>query len=225
MYKYIPLNYFTYNRPYYFGASMIFLIFGIFYIILYLAFKYEYYNRLNHCDPMFYYGKPCQNEYSNELLFNPEFLEFKKKYYEIVAKYDEKKNEYEGVRENTMKNKQSVEESEEAINENIESNYEFGKDSLNEMKKMVTIVNLITTKYLGNLEEVLSNIQNAPKYVLENLQKLSFDLAQLRGQIEEASKDPYFKKFTSPLSKLYKSLLVLDQTTQPYLNETTREKS
>ena len=93
------------------------------------------------------------------------------------------------------------------------------------MKKMVTIVNLITTKYLGNLEELLSNIQNAPKYVLENLQKLSFDLAQLRGQIEEASKDPYFKKFTSPLSKLYKSLLVLDQTTQPYLNETTREKS
>lgn len=225
MYKYLPLTYFDYNRPYYFGATLILGLFGIFYIILYLVFKYEYYNRLEHCDPMFYYGQACRNKYSKELLFNPKFLDFKKKYYELVSKYNAKTGRYEGILENTQENKETVENSNTAIEDNIKSNKEFGEDTIDEIKKITTITNLITTKYLGNLEELLANIQNAPAYLLESLKSYSFHLAQLRNQLEKATNDPYFRKFTSPLSKLYKSLVQLDKKTQPYLENTNEENS
>ena len=89
MYKYLPLTYFDYNRPYYFGATLIIALFGIFYIILYLVFKYEYYNRLEHCDPMFYYGQACRNKYSKEFLENSGFLKkLNNNSFEILKKID-----------------------------------------------------------------------------------------------------------------------------------------
>ena len=63
-YKYIPIDYFTYNRPDYYATVITLLMFGIFYIIMYLVFKYESYNRQGICDPMFYYGEACRNEQS-----------------------------------------------------------------------------------------------------------------------------------------------------------------
>ena len=174
---------------------------------------------------MFYYGQACRNKYSKELLFNPKFLDIKKKYYELVSKYNPKTGRYEGILENTEENKETVENSETAIEDNIQSNKEFGEDTIDEIKKITTITNLITTKYLGNLEKLLANIQNAPAYLLESLKSYSFHLAQLRNQLEKATNDPYFRKFTSPLSKLYKSLVQLDEKTQPYLENTNEENS
>ena len=53
--KYIPIDYFTYNRPYYVATVLIVTMFSIIYIMLYLIFKYEYLNRLEICDPMCVY--------------------------------------------------------------------------------------------------------------------------------------------------------------------------
>jgi hypothetical protein len=222
LHSYIPINYFTYNRPEYFGATLIILLFSIFYVMLYLAFKYEYYNRHEYCDPMFYFGRPCNNEYSKILLFNDQFLEFKKKYYDLVSKYDEKTNSYNGIRENTNQNKESINDNEETIEDNLESNEQFGKNTVNEIKKITSISNLITSKYLGNIQEILSDVQNAPQYVLDNIKSLSLELGKLKNDIQKTIITPSFKKYTAPLEKLYRSLTIIDETTMPYVKQSNQ---
>ena len=224
LHSYIPINYFTYNRPDYFGAVLIIILFTTFYFMLYLAFKFEFYNRQEHCDPMFYYGRPCNNEYSNILLFNDNFLKFKKKYYDLVSKYDEKTHQYDGVRNNTKENEESLKEDDEKINDNLEKNKDFNTDTIDEINKITKVTNLITTKYLGNIQAILANVQNAPKYVLENLQNVSLEMAELKNAIQQTIVTPAFKKYTAPLEKLYRSLTILDETTLPYTN-TVKENS
>jgi hypothetical protein len=220
IHSYIPINYFTYNRPDYLGAVLICILFTIFYIMLFLALKFEHYNRLDYCDPMFYYGRPCNNEYSKILLFNDKFLEFKKKYYDLVAKYDKKEREVKGVRENTEENKKSIETDDEVIKQNIDDNQQFTSSTLDEIQKIIKVSNLITTKYLGNIQSLLSNIQNVPSYILENLQSLSLELGNLKNAIQQTMVTPAFKKYTAPLEKLYRSLTILDETTLPYTSST-----
>lgn len=223
--KYIPINYFTYNKPYYFATTIIMIMFSIIYIMLYLVFKYEYLNRVEVCDPMFYYGRACRNEYSNILLFNEKFLTFKKNFYEIVSKFDPKTKETKGVRENTVKNKQLIEDSEEKIDDNMQSNEEFSKSTIDEINNMSTVAKLISSKYLGNLQEIFGNVQDAPKYLLNNLQQLSIDLGQLKNHVRNSIVDPAFAKYTAPLNKLYKYLTHIDQTTMPYVEKYNDQKS
>jgi hypothetical protein len=200
-------------------------MFSIIYIMLYLVFKYEYLNRIEICDPMFYYGKACRNEYSNILLFNDQFLEFKKNFYEIVSKFNPKTQQTEGVRERKNKNKQIVEKSSEAIHDNIQSNEEFSKSTIDEINNMTIVVKLITSKYLGNLQEIFGNVQNAPQYLLNNLKQLSVDLGQLKGHVQKSIVDPAFAKYTAPLQKLYKYLTEIDKTTIPYVERYKESKS
>ena len=217
--KYIPIDYFTYNRPYYFATTIIIIMFSIIYIMLYLVFKYEYLNRVEVCDPMFYYGRACRNQYSNILLFNDKFLTFKKNFYEIVSKFNPKTQQTEGVRERKNKNKQIIEDSEKAIDNNLESNEEFSKSTIDEIENMTTVVKLITSKYLGNLQELFGNVQNAPQYLLNNLQQLSIDLGQLQIHVQESIVDPAFAKYTAPLQNLYKYLTHINETTLPYVEK------
>ena len=223
--KYIPIDYFTYNRPYYFASAMIIVMFSIIYIMLYLVFKYEYLNRIEICDPMFYYGRACRNEYSNILLFNEKFLTFKKNFYEIVSKFDTKTKQTKGVRENTVKNREIIENAEETIDDNIQQNEDFNKYTIDEINNMSTVDKLITSKYLGNLQEIFGNVQNAPKYLINNLQQLSIDLGQLKNYVQQSIVDPHFAKYTAPLQKLYKYLTQIDETTLPYVEKYNDQKS
>ena len=218
-YNYIPLDYFHYNRPYYFGSVIIIIMFILFTIILFLVFKYEYYTRIDKCDPMFYYGKPCVNKNSNLILKDPKFIELKKIYYDTVSKYNNKTNKYEGVRQTTQEGKDKLENADKYIDDNLKNNDEFIKNSVSEIDKITSITNLIASKYLGNLESILHNIHSAPYYVLDSIRELPQHLAQLRFQIEDTLKNPYFKQYTSPLQKLYRSLTELDKKTLPYIDK------
>ena len=80
-----------------------------------------------------------------------------------------------------MKNKQIVKESEDSIDDNLESNKDFNESSIDEINNMTTVAKLITSKYLGNLQEIFGNVQEAPKYLIQNLQQLSIDLGQLKN--------------------------------------------
>ena len=216
-YKYIPIDYFTYNRPDYFAAVLVFILFLIFFIILYIVFYYEYLNRIDECHPMFYYGKACQNKNSRELLENPKFLQFKKMFYNIVSKYDTLKGEYKGVRESTEKNKNKIEESEKLITNNIENNNSFIEKSVEEVKKLTAISNLIASKYLGNLETIMKTVEGLPKNVLKSLGQMPQHLAQLKDQIQETIVDPLFSQYTGPLKKLYRSLTEINDKTNTYI--------
>tara|TARA_B100001175_G_C19467724_1_gene620050 strand:- start:364 stop:1035 length:672 start_codon:yes stop_codon:yes gene_type:complete len=218
-YEYIPIDYFSFNRPEYFAAIIVIIMFAIFTIILFWVFKYEYFKRIEYCDPMYYYGQPCRNDNSNLVLLDPKFIEMKKIYYDAVAKFNDETGEYEGVRTSTAKNSKKVEKAEKNINDNIKRNEEFTKTSIEEIEKITTVTNLIASKYLGNIEDILRNIHNAPDYVLESIKGLPEHLAQLRIQIQDSIVNPLFKQYTAPLQKLYRSLTDLDKKTLPYIEK------
>jgi len=136
-----------------------------------------------------------------------------------VSKFNPKTQQTEGVRERKNKNKQIIEDSEKAIDNNLESNEEFSKSTIDEIDNMTTVVKLITSKYLGNLQELFGNVQNAPQYLLNNLQQLSIDLGQLQIHVQESIVDPAFAKYTAPLQKLYKYLTHINETTLPYVEK------
>ena len=96
-YRYIPIDYYSYNRPDYLAAILVSILLIIFFIILNIVFVYEYANRIDKCLPMFYYGKACQNENSRDILNDPKLMKIKEMFYDTVAKYDESKHKYEQI--------------------------------------------------------------------------------------------------------------------------------
>lgn len=218
-YEYIPIDYFSYNRPEYFAAIIVMLMFAFFTGILLLVFKYEYYKRVDYCDSMFYYGKPCINQNSKMIIMDPKFIEMKKMYYDVVSQYNDKTGKYEGARESTGKNKNKIAKADESIEDNLKRNEEFNKNSIEEIKKISTVSKLIASKYLGNMEDILRNMNRAPDYVIESIKGLPEQLAQLRIQIQDTLVNPVFKQYTSPLQKLYRSLTELDKKTVPYIKK------
>jgi len=143
----------------------------------------------------------------------------KKMYYDVVSKYNDTSGKYEGVRESLQKNKDKISNADKNIDDNLKRNKEFNKTSIEEIEKITTISNLITSKYLGNLEDILRNIHSAPDYVLESIKGMPEHLAQLRIQIKDSIVNPLFKQYTSPLQKLYRSLTELDKKTIPYIEK------
>jgi len=223
-YEYIPIDYFSFNRPEYFAAVLVIIMFVIFTIILFWVFKYEYYKRIEYCDPMYYYGQPCRNDNSNLILLDPKFIEMKKLYYNIVSKFNDNTKQREGVRETTLKNKEKISNADKKIEDNLTRNKEFNENSIKEIEKITTVTNLIASKYLGNLEDILRNINNAPDYVVESIKGLPEQLAQLRIQIQDSIVNPLLKPYTAPLQKLYKSLTELDKKTVPYVEKKNKQK-
>ena len=209
-YKYIPIDYFTYNRPDYYAAVITLLMFSIFYIIMCLVFKYESYNRQGICDPMFYYGEACRNNQSRQMLFDAKFLNMKQAYYNRVAEYNAKTKKYEGVRERTMKGKEEIKEADDNITDNLASNANFGKENIDELTKLSSISQLIASKYLGNIGSLLNN---APKEIRDTIQDLPDQIGELKNQIQGSILNPAFASYTAPLQKLYRALTEIDKKT------------
>jgi hypothetical protein len=209
-YKYIPIDYFTYNRPDYYAALITLVMFGMFYVIMYLVFKYESYNRQGICDPMFYYGEACRNKQSRQMLFNPKFLTMKQAYYNRVSEYNTKTGKNEGVRERTAEGKENVNEADNNIQDNLDSNTQFGKENVDELTKLSSITQLIASKYLGNIGSLL---KDAPQEVLDTIQGLPEQIGELKNQIQGSIINPAFASYTAPLQKLYRSLTDIDKKT------------
>jgi hypothetical protein len=217
-YKYLPIDYYTYNRPEFVGAILLgLLFFSIFGTLLHIL-SYEYYDAQDKCTPNYYYSKGCQNQNSRALLFNPNFMNFKKVYYEIIGKYNPLIREYEGVKKSTYNNQNRIEESEKMIDENIKSNEDFMEKSINEIKNLTEIANTITSEYLANIHNFVENIRNAPKEVVDSLNDLPNHLEELKGQINSTISNPTLSHYTAPLKKLYRSLTEVNDKTKSYIS-------
>ena len=209
-YKYIPIDYFSYNTPDYYAAIFTMILFGIFYSILYTILKYEKYNRQEICDPMFYYSKPCMDTQTKQILFNSKFLERKKEYYDSVAKYNKLTRKYDGVRPRTTADKELIDSAEDDIDDNLKSNQEFGELKIDEIQKLTTITQLIASKYLGNMKLFF---ENAPNELINGVRELPQQIGELKEQIQSSIVNPVFSSYTAPLQKLYKSLMEIDKST------------
>ena len=212
-YQYIPIDYFTYNRPEYVAAFLILSLFLVFYVVLYTMFQYEYWNRKGYCHPMYYYSQACRNQYSNILLKDPQFLQLKKAYYDKIASFNKEEKKYQGMRKDIKENDETLAQSKRAIDDVMAENDDFVSSTVEEIKKLTEITRLITTKYLGNLEELLKNVKKAPVHVVEALRGLPEHLAILQTEIQRTTVNPLFAPYTAPLEKLYRSLTEIDKKT------------
>ena len=152
---------------------------------------------------MFYYGKSCVNVRTKQILFSSNFLERKKEYYDNVSKYNKITKEREGIQKRTATDKELIDNAEYVIQDNLASNVTFGKDGVEEIKKLSTISQLIASKYLGNIKNQLENV---PVGIVDGLKGLPQQLVELNDQIKSSILNPAFASYTAPMQKLYKSL-------------------
>ena len=196
MVQYLPLTYYTYNIQNYYASIVASILFFIFYSILFVALKYEVYNKQDYCDPMFYYGKACRNDIANKIQQNEDLLKVKKKFYSNVKTLTDASGA-------TTKDKANIELAGQTVNANLSENKEFTKNTIEQIQEITNVLNMASSKYLGNLQSLLSSTQNQSNSALQQIQGL---LNNVQDQIKQTVIDPALARYTDPLQKLYKSL-------------------
>lgn len=196
MVQYLPLTYYTYNIQNYYASIVASILFFIFYSILFVALKYEVYNKQDYCDPMFYYGKACRNDIANKIQQNEDLLKVKKKFYSNVKTLTDASGA-------TTQDKANIELAGQTVNANLSENKEFTKNTIEQIQEITNVLNMASSKYLGNLQSLLSSTQNQSNSALQQIQGL---LNNVQDQIKQTVIDPALARYTDPLQKLYKSL-------------------
>lgn len=196
MVQYLPLTYYTYNIQNYYASIAASILFFIFYSILFVALKYEVYNKQDYCDPMFYYGKACRNDIANKIQQNEDLLKVKKKFYSNVKTLTDASGA-------TTQDKANIELAGQTVNANLSENKEFTKNTIEQIQEITNVLNMASSKYLGNLQSLLSSTQNQSNSALQQIQGL---LNNVQDQIKQTVIDPALARYTDPLQKLYKSL-------------------
>jgi len=204
MIRYIPVNYYTYNSQNYFLATTITVLFSTFFIVLYSAFLYETTNRADVCSPIFYYGGACKRQIAKTVLLNPDFLRYKQQYYTDVG--------------NSIQPRIHVDSSNNSIvNTKVETylseNDNFNKQTVQEIQDLTNILNLISTKYLGNIQQFLAtSSQETSNSLAEVLQDIPSMIETVKSKLNKAVVEPTSAIFISPLQKLYKALTNINET-------------
>ena len=177
--KFVPISYYSYNIPEYYACIIALSMYFIVFVILFIILKYEWLNKNNLCDPMYYYGKSCRNTISQNILLDPDFLKKKRDFY--------------NNRDNINKTLGTDVEQIQDINQNVDN-------------KMEEIRNL--NKHLGNIKDLFSNtlanfqsvtnVKEMPSYLIDfknNVQTIASEMAT-----------PAMAPYAVPLTKLYNSL-------------------
>jgi len=193
---YAPLNYYHYNLPHFYGCIFVGILFFVFLVILFQVFKYETDIAKNSCDPSFYYGQSCNNELSNAIQKNPQFMIAKQAYYNKLKKYKAHVGaNLSGITDFT--NEKTVIAS---------KNAEFMNDTITKIQGLTVLTKQYTEHYLGNIQDVLRSGSKTSETIAEQLDKIPGYLAILKKQIGDSLVHPLFVKYADPLKKLYKSL-------------------
>ena len=205
---YIPLSYFSYHKSYYVASWFILILFSIFIAMMYLALDYEISKKQEICKPQYYYGKPCYNEISNHLLLNQEFVSKKTQFYNELDKYVPEIRNYQGAKQTVKNAKTLVDDvSGPAIKRRMEENAEFIEDNEEQISTMTSLLQLLSLKYLGNVQETIQKTNNLPTVVQDQLISIPNELDNLRILVKSSLVDPIYAKYTAPLTKLYQSLM------------------
>lgn len=207
MSSYIPVNYLSYHKITYITAWGCVLIFAIFLSMMYLALQYETLNKQNKCNPMYYYGSACRNMISDKLLLNPSFSNAQRKFYQDLETYHPSTQQSTGA-------KPTIKESEKLINRigknaietTLDENKEFVEKNADELNSMTSLLQLLSLKYLGNVQTTLEESKHLPKSVQTQIAQFPEELNNLRILVKNSLVDPVYAKYSAPLRKLYESL-------------------
>jgi len=196
--KYIPISYYTYNSHNLFLSTTITILFSVFFAISYLAFSYETSNKADVCNPTFYYGNACKRQIAKTALLDHNFLKRKHEYY-LAASNNNR------IIDKDANNNSTVSDT---VSGYLTDNKEFNEATIQEIEDITDVLNLIATKYLGNIQQFLaSSTQSTSEPVITALNNIPGMIESIQNKLNNAIVEPASAVFVSPLQKLYKALL------------------
>jgi hypothetical protein len=97
------------------------------------------------------------------------------------------------------------------VSEYLSDNKEFNDKTVKEIEDITDVLNLIATKYLGNIQQFLSSsTQSTSEPVISAINNIPGMIKSVQDKLNKAVVEPTSAAFVSPLQKLYKALLNID---------------
>ena len=93
----------------------------------------------------------------------------------------------------------------------MKENEEFIQNNEEQISTMTSLLQLLSLKYLGNVQKTIQVTDNLPSVVQEQLISIPNELDNLRILVKNSLVDPVYAKYTAPLTKLYQSLMEIKE--------------
>ena len=194
---YYPIHYLSYNKQSYYACIGSSILFVIFYFMLVNVLRYELNNKKNICEPNFYYSSACSNQIANTILLDTALNPSQNAFYNAVQnKYD--------VSQTTQENE--IDGAGKTVQGTLDANTNFTQNTIEQIQEITDIIQLITTKYLGNFQQFLQDTKSTSSTTWNQIQEIPGLLQNLQNQINQAIVTPALARYVDPLQKLYKSL-------------------
>jgi len=197
MEKYISIDYFTYNKISVIASVIIIILFILFVSIMTIALKYELYNKMNFCDPAFYYSKACNNKIAKTVLDD-------KTYKANLTKFSNNINNV--INPMIADSQNTIGENESTIVSKEEENIEFATESINQIQEITDNLKSISSKHLGNFNHLKDLTIEQSNNLSQTIQNIPTILKTIQEQVNTAVITPALTKMLCPLQKLYKSI-------------------
>lgn len=197
--NYVTINYATYNTKNYYLSMVILILYFLFILKLFSAIKFEIFNKRDVCDINYYYGKPCRNYISNNVLLDNRLLSRKQNYFD---------NANQNVTPVMDTDQLFLSVGERNINSNVKKHQKIITDNKDAIKKQF---NTVTEGLTYTVSTILNNFSNLLNVFNINNREISKELGSLQEKISlsPGAINPLFQTIapiTAPLQKLYNSL-------------------
>ena len=144
---------------------------------------------------------------ANMMLNNSDFTYSKQNFYQSLDKYDPQTGQFTGAKKTIQDAEQTINDSSEpAIQKIMQKNEDFIKNNNAEISNMTSLLQLLSLKYLGNVEENIEHTKGLAPSVQAQLKDIPNELQNLRDLVKESLVDPLYTRYSAPLKKLYNYL-------------------
>jgi hypothetical protein len=134
---------------------------------------------------------------ANTILTNTNFYPSQATFYNSVHRQF-------NVSQNSQENE--IDGAGDAIQGTLDANADFAQNTVEEIQEVTDVIQLMTTKYLGNLQQFLNNAKSTSSSTWNQVQEIPGLLQNLQNQINQAIVTPALARYVDPLQKLYQSL-------------------
>lgn len=197
--NYVTINYATYNTKSYYLSMVILILYFLFILKLFSAIKFEIFNKRDVCDINYYYGKPCRNYISNNVLLDNRLLSRKQNYFD---------NANQNITPVMDTDQLFLSVGERNINSHVKKHQKIITDNKDAIKKQF---NTVTEGLTYTVSTILNNFSNLLNVFNINNREISKELGSLQEKISlsPGAINPLLQTIapiTAPLQKLYNSL-------------------
>ena len=194
---YYPIHYLSYNRQSYYACIGSSILFVVFYILLVNVLRYELNNKRKICEPDFYYSSACSNKMANTILADTGFSPAQNDFYNALQ-------DQLTVSQNIQE--KEIDGADNKVQGTLDANANFTQNTIEQIQEVTEVIQLMTTKYLGNLQQFLNNAKSTSSSTWNQVQEIPGMLQDLQNQINQAIITPALTRYVDPLQKLYQSL-------------------